>query len=60
MKLASISQLLKPDIQRLYQYCGGRDSAFPAHIVDCIACVQDIVASQTLVRYLEILKDACD
>ena len=59
MSLAMTNQLLVYNISRQYTFCEDNGEAFTNNVDDCIACVQNVSGSQTLVNYLSALNDVC-
>ena len=60
MHLALTDQPYLTRTSRQYLYCDENNSSFTHNVDACTECLRNVPSSRGLVRYLEVLNEACD
>lgn len=60
MQLALTDQPYLTRTSRQYLYCDENEKAFTQNVDACSQCLRNVPSSRGLVRYLEVLNEACD
>ena len=59
MRLTLTDQIYRTNTSRQYEYCGSNDNAFTKNVAACSQCLQNVPSAKALVRYLEVMNEAC-
>ena len=59
MRLTLTDQIYRTNTSRQYEYCDSNDNAFTKNLAACSQCLQNVPSAKALVRYLEVMNEAC-